>query len=445
MTEKVLKYFNLISQCPRSSGNEAKVADFLVNFAKEHNLEYYKDKNNNVLIKKYGKKEPIILQSHTDMVCVSEPDYQIDFLTQPIKTVIEGDFLSAYKTSLGADNGIGVAIILSLLDSNNDYSIEALFTTDEEVTMTGALNFDYSKLTSKKLISLDGISDEEIINGCASICNMKINFNPNFIKQNKKGYKLVVKGLKGGHSGADINLNIGNANNIMVEILSSLNNVELESFEGGNQFNFIANYATSTFASKDFKSKFETLKKQMENKYPTLILECEDIEINKIISEQDSAKLLCLLSKIKTGVIVGNNENIILSQNLSSVSLFKGLIKISQRGHNEEIENDNINKLKILSQKNDFNFEIFDKQNGFESIKNSTLTKDICNNYKNLFNKNLKVVNKHISVEACIFKQKMVDADIVIISPKILGVHSTKERVFIPSIQKVCKLLQSIL
>lgn len=445
MVEKVLKYFNLISQYPRSSGNEEKVANFLVDFAKEHNFEYYKDNYNNVLIKKIGKKEPIILQSHTDMVCVGEPDYKIDFLTDSIKTVIDGDYLSAYKTSLGADNGIGVAIILSLLDDDNDYSIEALFTTDEEVTMTGALNFDYSKLASKKLISLDGMSDEELINGCASICDMKINFNPNFTKQNKQGYKLIVKGLKGGHSGADINKNIGNANNILVEILSNLTNVELESFEGGNQFNFIANFATATFVSKDFEEKFDKIKQQMINKYPSLVLERESSQVSKTLSEQDTAKLLCLLNKIKTGVIVGNNNNIVLSQNLSSVSLSKGLIKISQRGHNEEVENENIENLKSLSQKNGFDFKIFDKQNGFEATKNSTLTKDICNSYQKLFNDNLKVINKHISVEACIFKQKMEYADIVIIAPKILGAHSTKETVYIPSIKKVYNLLQSIL
>lgn len=445
MLNNVLKYFNLLSQYPRSSGNEAQVANFLVEFAKQHNLEFYKDEHNNVLIKKQGIKEPIILQSHTDMVCVSEPDYKIDFLTQPIKTVIEGDYLSAYKTSLGADNGIGVAIILSLLEEDNDYSIEALFTTDEEVTMTGALNFDYSKLSSKKLISLDGMSDEELINGCASICDMKIKFTPNFNQCNYLGYKVIVKGLKGGHSGADINKDLGNANNILVEILSSLSDIQLASFEGGNQFNFIADYAFASFASKDFSERFDLIKKQMQNKYPPLDLQYEEVTLNKVLSSQDSAKLLCLLNKIKTGVIVGTNDKIVLSQNLANVSLSKGLIKISQRGHDEKFEDENIQKLKSLSQKNGFEFEIFDKQCGFESLENSILTKDICDSYKKLFNKNLMVINKHISVEACIFKQKVPDMDIAIIAPKILGAHSTKERVYIPSIDNIYKLLKTIL
>ena len=183
----------------------------------------------------------------------------------------------------------------------------------------------------------------------------------------------------------------------------------------------------------------------MQNKYPPLDLQYEEVTLNKVLSSQDSAKLLCLLNKIKTGVIVGTNDKIVLSQNLANVSLSKGLIKISQRGHDEKFEDENIQKLKSLSQKNGFEFEIFDKQCGFESLENSILTKDICDSYKKLFNKNLMVINKHISVEACIFKQKVPDMDIAIIAPKILGAHSTKERVYIPSIDNIYKLLKTIL
>ena len=447
MKEEVIKFFNEISNFPRSSGNEEKVANYLVKFAKKRNLEVYKDKFNNVLIKKGSTLncEPIILHSHTDMVCVKEKDYDIDFLVDPIKTVIEGDYLSAYKTSLGADNGLGVAIILSLLDEDNNYNIEALFTTDEEVTMTGALNFDYSLLKGDKLISLDGMSDEELINGCASICDMKIKFNKPFIKTNQKGYLLTVNGLKGGHSGAEISQNIGNSNNILVDILSQLNSLKLSNIEGGNQFNFITNYTSATFVSDDFINKIENIKNKLQNQYNQVKITYKEVEIKEVLSEEFSKKFIDLLTKIKTGVIKGDGKNIVLSQNLAQVSFNKNTIKISQRGHDENEENLNIKKLQELADLNGFDFEIFDKQPGFSALKNSLLTKKLCENYNSLFNKKLKVINKHISLEACIFKQKMPHCDIAIVSPKILDVHSTKERVYIPSIETTCSLLQCFL
>lgn len=465
MTDKVLYFFNELSKYPRSSGHEEEVANFLVEFAKERNLPYFKDKSNNVLIKKENaNKKPIILHSHTDMVCVSDNDYDIDFLTTPIKTVIKGDYLSAYKTSLGADNGIGVAIILALLDQKNDYNIEALFTTDEEVTMTGAQNFDYSQLKSSLMISLDGMCEDELINGCASICDMKITFNPMFEKVKTEGYVLKASGLKGGHSGNDIALDIGNANNILLQVLCELKDLQLESFEGGNQFNFIPNESVATFSSLDFESKFKEIKEELVEVYPNLKLTYEKTNINKCVSKEFSLNFVKILNQIKTGVIESempaefsdlfNNPNletlvknikIVLSQNLSSVSLTNGLIKISQRGHDEKVEEENIKFLKSLAVNNGFNFEIFDKQPGFNALENSVLTSLLTQKYNKLNNKNLKVVNKHISLEACIFKQKSPNLDIVIVSPKILDVHSTKERVYIPSIKITCDLLSAVL
>lgn len=465
MTEKVIYFFNKLSQYPRSSGHEEQVANFLVEFAKERNFEYYKDKFNNVLIKKINKnKKPIILHSHTDMICVSDSDYNIDFLTTPIKTIIKDDYLSAYKTSLGADNGIGVAIILAFLDENNNYSIEALFTSDEESTMTGALNFDYSKLNSNLMVSLDGMCDDELVNGCASICDMKISFTPSFKEINTNGYLLKVSGLKGGHSGNDIALDIGNSNNILAYILSNLSHLQLESFKGGNQFNFIPNESIATFICSDFENKFEDIKNELLEIYPSLILNYEKIKINKVVSKQFSINFINMLNQIKTGVLESdlpqefselfNNPNletlvsnikIILSQNLSSVDLEKGLIKISQRGHDENLEKNNINLLKSLANKNNFKFKIYDKQPGFNALENSILTKLLTQIYEKQNNSKLKIVNKHISLEACIFKQKLPSLDVAIVSPKIYDVHSTKERVYIPSIKTTYNLISSLL
>ena len=445
MENKVVYFFEQVSQIPRSSGHEKEIANFLVNFAKERNLFVKKDNFNNVLIKKNGKGKPIILQAHMDMVCVSEPDYDIDFLTKPIKLQTNGDYLSAYKTSLGADNGIGVAMILSLLDENNDYSIEALFTTDEEVTMTGALNFDYSQLNSNKMIGLDGFSEYELINGCASICDMKVKFKPTFRKCEKEGYELLVSGLKGGHSGSEINKDIGNAIQIASLILSSLEDVELQNFESGNQFNFIPNIAKLQFSSNSFDKNFNTIKETLCNKYSSLKLSYKKIKIKECLDNLESNKIISFIYKAKTGVILQGSNCVVLSQNIAYINLKNGLIKISQRGHDEDKDNSNIFRLKTLANNYGYEFEIFDKQPGFQTGKNSSLVKDLVLESKKFYSKPLNVVNKHISLEACIFKQKMPNLDVAIISPTILDMHSTKERVFLPSIDKIYNLLKSYL
>ncbi len=443
--DNTIKYFKILSTIPRESKNESAVADFLVDFANKHNLHVVRDKFNNVLIKKINEsKQPIILQSHTDMVCVKEPDYNFDFSTMPLKLVEKDGYLSAYKTSLGADNGIGVAMILSLLEEDNNFNIEALFTTDEEVTMTGAINFDYSLLSSNKLISLDGFSSTQLINGCASICDSTINLKNNFINTNKKGYTLTVSGLKGGHSGADIDKQVGNAINIITEILLGFNNVQIVSFQGGKQFNFIPNFATVTFATTTSVLINEILTKY-KNKYKDIEIKLTETSITKSLTNDNSKKLLNMLSQIKTGVICKDDNGIILSQNLASINLQEGIIKINIRAHNIAKEDEQILFLKSLVENGGATYKIFDRQCGLIPTKNSTLTNDLCKANKQANNEELKVYTKHISLEGAIFKQKKPDLDVAIVSPDIYDVHSTSERVYLPSIAKTYNLLQNYL
>lgn len=443
MLNKVLNFFEKISSIPRSTFNEGKVADYICQFAKDRKLKYIKDKFNNVLVKKVVDPTlaTTVFQSHLDMVCIKEPNYDIDFLKDPIKLIKKGNYLSAYKTSLGADNGIGVAMILAMLDNCN-FNIEALFTTDEEVTMTGATNFDYSLLSSKDIISLDGFSQNKMIVGCASICDMKISFNPNLkiLQSKQKGFKVTVCGLKGGHSGADISKPIGNAIKVILELLKTFKNVELESLEVGNQFNFIPNAGEATFLGCKDEEKFNNTLHLLTQKYPNLKVTCDEIDIIKVVDQFQSKKLLDCLNDIQTGVIIRKNKKIILSQNLASVSLQNGLIKISQRGHSEIEENQNINSLQYLANKYNFKFSIFDKQTGFETNKNCSLATNLITIAKDQ-NFRLTPENKHISLEACIFKNKMPDANIVVVSPTILDPHSTKERVYLPSITKIFNLI----
>lgn len=444
---KTIEYFKMLSAIPRESKNEGAVADFLVDFANKHNFFYIRDSFNNVLIKKGSNKQPIILQSHTDMVCVKDDDYDFNFATMPLKLVEKDDFLSAYKTSLGADNGIGVAMILSLLDSDNNYSIEALFTTDEEVTMTGATNFDYNNLSGNKLISLDGFSSKQLINGCASICDSIIKFNPEFIEENNQGYEIIISGLKGGHSGADINKNVGNAINILTDILLEFKDIKISNFKAGKQFNFIPNYATATFTtSENIESKIENISIKLKETFKDIKIEILKTNISKVLLNSNSIKLLKILSKIKTGVICKNvDDSIILSQNLSSVDFSEGYIKISMRAHNKQKEDEQILFLKTLAEENNFYYSIFDRQSGLIQDNNTLLTSQLIDINKKVNNEQLQVLTQHVSLEGAIFKQKKPDLDIVIVSPDIYDVHSTKERVYIPSIFKTYNLLENFL
>ena len=450
MDNKVLYFFEELSKIPRSSGNEKAVADWLVSFAKEHGFEYYIDNFNNVLIKKGANKHlPIMLQAHTDMVCIKDEDYDIDFSKDPIKLVYEGDYLKAHKTSLGADNGLGVAIILSLLDTNNDYDIEALFTSDEEVTMTGAINFDYSKITSKTAISLDGFSDEEIITGCASICDMKINTTFSKTEKEVDGYKLVISGLKGGHSGNQIDKNLGNAIKLTAEFLTKLDGLEIESFVGGKQFNFIPNQTAVNFSCKNNLDEVTeilnnfTIEKKKE--YPTLKVELKLTKLDSTIGYKDSLSLISIINNIKTGVVEKNKFGILLSQNLASVDTDENIIKISHRGHNVELEDNNIIFLQELAEKFGFGFEVFDKQKGFSTDVDSSLVKKAKNSFSKLYNINPTVCTKHISLEGGIFADNIENFEFIVLSPKILDVHSTSEKVYVPSIHKTYTIIKGIL
>lgn len=159
-----INFFKEIAKIPRESGNEEKIANYLCEFAKKRNLEYFKDSYNNVLIKKKTKNsKPIILQAHTDMVCEKEKDYPFDFKNDSIELIIENGFIKANKTTLGADNGVGIAQILNILDSDIKANIEAVFTVSEETSMIGAINFDTSLLKGKHLLSLDGFEEKQLL------------------------------------------------------------------------------------------------------------------------------------------------------------------------------------------------------------------------------------------------------------------------------------------
>jgi len=248
-------YFNEICQIPRPSKKEEKIIAYLIEFGKSHGLNTRTDKAGNVLISKpakpgYENRKTVILQSHVDMVCEKNSDTVHDFEHDPIQPYIDGDWVKAKGTTLGADDGIGVAAQLAILAADNiaHGPIECLFTTDEETGLSGAFALKKDFMTGEILLNLDSEDEGELYMGCAGGIDTValMEFMKEEVPQNMKPFKVVVKGLKGGHSGDDINKELGNANKILNRFLWESNKdfgIKISSFNGGNLRNAIAREA----------------------------------------------------------------------------------------------------------------------------------------------------------------------------------------------------------
>lgn len=269
IADKMFYYFEEIAKIPHGSNNEKAITDYIENFAKERGLDCYRDAANNLLIRKAGtagrENEPVLaLQGHTDMVCEKNPDVEHCFETDPLKLVVDGEYLRASGTTLGADDGIAVAIMLAILDGEAESHppLECFFTSGEEIGMIGAVQFDFSKLTAKRLINIDSECETVITAGCAGGIRSEIKLAGVPSELGKKCIELTLSGLHGGHSGVDIASERANANRLMARILSRF--AEDESFRlvkvsGGSKDNAIPRDCEAVFAIADLAAATETI------------------------------------------------------------------------------------------------------------------------------------------------------------------------------------------
>ena len=257
-----LKYFKEISAVPRPSGKEEKIKNYLINFAKEHNLEYFFDDTHNVIIKKNSNRDncdkTLILQAHTDMVCEKNEDTVINFDTDPILLDEDEKNIFAKGTTLGADNGIGLSMILSILNDEklNIPNLEAVFTTQEETTMNGALNLDFSLIKGEHLLSLDGTDEGKIEASCAGMVVAKLTKKHKTLREKTTTLRLGIKGLKGGHSGLEINTKRLNSIKLLFKFLKTIKDVQLVSITGGGKSNAIARECFCTIKTLSCNSEF---------------------------------------------------------------------------------------------------------------------------------------------------------------------------------------------
>ena len=280
--QNIWKNFAALNAVPRPSKKEEKVIEFIKNFGKNLNLETTEDEVGNVIIRKpatYGieNRQTIVLQSHLDMVCQKNSDVDFDFETQGIEMYADGDWVKAKGTTLGADNGLGVAAIMSILESSDiaHPAIEALFTIDEETGMTGALGLKAGLLTGEILLNLDTEEDDEIDIGCAGGIDVTASANYQLTTTSPNFVKIDIKGLQGGHSGMDIHKGFGNSNVILGRLLYTGidNEIQLISIDGGGLRNAIpreAHAVVSVQNVEEFLQKLETLKTEILEEFASV-------------------------------------------------------------------------------------------------------------------------------------------------------------------------------
>ena len=429
---RTIKYFLEITKIYRESKHEDKIIKYLEDFARKKNLTFYKDKFNNVLItKKVNDKPPIILQAHQDMICIIDNDF--DFKNKRVPVKMNKIYIYTNGTTLGADDGIGIALILAMFDKV-DANIEGLFTTSEEVDMSGAKNFDASILTGKYLINLDGFDKDTIINKTAAFYDLEINKRISVKKSiYNNTYKIEVSGLKGGHSGADIDKFHDNAILILASILKEISG-ELISFKGGTKNNVIPSNALAYFNTNN-KINLKKL-----NKYKIEHKELK-IKINKVRYQNkvmhNTKEYLDSILKLPKNIYY-KNEFIATSYNLGVID--NNIFKIGLRS-SDNISKDKVLK-KIINNGKIYNYKVkqTDFEPGFKTNKNSKLIKILKEN-----NKKSLIKEDHITVEVGFLQEKKKDLEIAIIAPEIKYAHSTKERVNTKSIIDTEKWLEKVI
>lgn len=467
--KKVFEFFSHICQIPHGSGNMKAIADYCEDFAKMRNLKVVRDSADNVIIYKnasagFESSLPVILQGHLDMVCQKTDDSDVDFEKDPISIYVDGDFVKAKGTTLGADNGIAVAMILSILDSV-DIShppIEAVFTTDEEIGMIGASRLDMSKLSAKRMVNLDSEEDDVLTVSCAG----GMDFNAKATAETKAtdgtALKLIVKGLTGGHSGVEIDKGRVNSNVLAGRILNALKKTadfDIVSVFGGDKCNAIPLRTEITVITKDaeqFKSEVlaieEVIKKEISSREPGFNIEIAEIseKYNTALSDSIQEKLIFILNLVPNGICEMSRE----IEGLVETSLNLGILKADVNGIyvTHALRSNKSSAIRALSDRLSLLYSAlgFECETGgyyppWEFKENSALQDAYRDAYSAINGTPVKVEAIHAGLECAVFADKIKGLDCIAIGPTLFDVHTVGERMQISSVEKIYKTVTKLL
>ncbi len=456
-------HFADLNAVPRPSKKEERVRQFIVDFGKNLGLETIVDKIGNVIIKKPASagmenRKTIILQAHLDMVHQKNSDRTFDFDTQGIEMLVDGDWVKANGTTLGADNGIGVAAIMAVLSSNEiaHPAVEAFFTIDEETGMTGAMQMDGSLFKGEILLNIDTEDDDELSIGCAGgiDTNTSFSYSEVALNPNSKTVEISIRGLLGGHSGMDIDKGRGNANKWMARILWEISrhiSVQLVSFDGGSLRNAIPREATAIIAiSSSEAAKFHdlfdiqvaTLKEEYKSIEPAINIQAKEISAaEKAMSDEDFKKIINLLCSVHNGVfrmspdIAGLVE---ASSSLARIIINKGTFTSQslQRSSVESTKSEVAMAIRCAFENIGCEVVQGGEYPGWQPNPNSAILNVMEDLYKKMFNENPKVKACHAGLECGILGKHLPGVDMISFGPNIRAAHSPDEKVQISSVQK---------
>ena len=464
----VFGYFEEICAIPHGSRNTKMISDYLVGFAKAHNLTYHQDEMNNVILFAPGTcgmedRPPVILQGHIDMVCEKEATCPIDMASEGLDVTHDDTCVYAKGTTLGGDDGIATAMAMALLadDTIPHPPLEVVMTTEEEIGLLGATAIDLSQLKGRTLINLDSEAEGVFTVSCAGGCTACISLPVERRAVYGPCIRLTVDGLQGGHSGADIHLKRANANKIMGEFMSRIQKLMplcLTSLSGGAKDNAIPRSCQATLVAMGINLErindiAAALQEEVRANYdePDATVQAFDVDAlgGNSLSTESTAKVISLLCSAPNGVQKWSAD----IEGLVQTSLNLGIAKLGDRfsatfsvrsSVNSE-KQEVLEQLKALADMLDATYSQDGEYPAWEYRKESHLRDTMVRIYREMFAQEPKVEAIHAGLECGLFSQKLPDLDCVSIGPNILDIHTTRERLEIASTERVWKFLLEVL
>ena len=461
--EKVVRFFEEFSAIPHGSGNTSMIADYLVDFAKKRNLDYSRDSADNVVIRKaatkgYEDRPGVIFQGHLDMVAEKKPESDIDMTKDGLKLYRDGDFLRAENTTLGGDDGVALAYALALLDSDDipHPDFEAVFTSDEEIGLLGAVAIDPVAIKGRLLINIDSDEEGVFTVGCAGGMRSDVTLPVRRSNSEINSYRVKVSGFKGGHSGVEIDKGRVNANKALIEIISKIGEISIKDIRGGNADNAIPRESECVFSSDiDNTALMTKLGDEIKAKYadiePDISVTVEKVENSTSgICTEDSMRLISLIDKLPSGIIAMSSD----VEGLVETSLNMGILKIN--GDNAEIsfsvrsakgaEKQKLgDKLEAIAKEHGASYSTRGEYPAWEYKKDSHLRDVMKKVYEDMYDVSPKIVIIHAGLECGIFSEKLEGIDCVSIGPNNYDIHTTEERLSLSSFERVWEFLLRVL
>ncbi len=464
----VFRFFEEISAIPRGSYHEEKIADYLVGFARARGLECHRDEVHNVLIKAPASADrkadaPLLLQGHTDMVCEKNADVEHDFLTDPLKLYVDGNLLRAEGTTLGADNGIAVAMMLALLDGEiaSHPAYECLFTTAEEVGLNGALGFDYSLLSARRMINLDSEELGVVTCGCAGGLRHDLTLQAATEPFSGNALRVSVAGLMGGHSGANIKDGRANANKLMGRLLAALEGVvdwRLVCVNGGSKDNAIPRECTAVITVSDPERATDVLVRVAEEIAHEVVREDRGLNISvdeeelqaSMLSRADTARVLALLTVPANGVLEMNAdvEGLVeFSRNLGVVRTESDRLDLvfSSRSGMESRLDASMRELSALAAVTGCTVRHYSRHPGWEYTPASAVREAYLRAYREVTGKEATVNVIHAGLECGIIRSRVPDMDIISVGPTMFDIHSPAEALDLDSVEIFWRSVQRLI